>query len=365
MAILKNINETSTDLNVLFERNNYITDPVKTRGVLFGALGCCRENFPNISRALKRVSHQKKSKMLRHYVVGISPCDEGKISNTELLKAARLIAGFFKEYYVLYAVHTDTAHTHFHILICNTRISDGKQMSMSNSDLERFKEHCSSVFREYGLRPIEKLDKNDELLEINNDLFLKELTKEEQVKILYESLERPQCKTYHGNYRPMPMQNCGNTTIVNVFLPPKTQGALFQGRNGQPCLSFKPFPCHKHYPSGNTPQIYAVCDGNTAANYPMSEPPSYPSKWFDQEPEWIKDELSSDNDDSFDDYYDDDQDVIAERPSDDKALNSETLTETGVTGNKIDPFIVLKENFPQAEESGKVIPFVFLNGHKE
>lgn len=46
MAILKNINESGTDFDVLFERNSYVTDPLKTSGNLIGALGCCHENFP-------------------------------------------------------------------------------------------------------------------------------------------------------------------------------------------------------------------------------------------------------------------------------------------------------------------------------
>lgn len=50
MAILKNINESATDFNVLFERNNYVTDPLKTKGNLIGALKCCYKNFPKISQ---------------------------------------------------------------------------------------------------------------------------------------------------------------------------------------------------------------------------------------------------------------------------------------------------------------------------
>lgn len=365
MAILKNINESDTDFGVLFERSSYVTDPLKTKGNLIGTLGCCHENFPKISRALKRASHQKGRKMLRHFVTAISPEDEGKLANDELLKVARKVAAFFKNCYVLYAVHADTAHTHFHMLVCNTRISDGKQISMSKSDLERFKEHCSSVLREYGLRPIEKLDKSDELLEINEDLFPKELPQEERVNILYDGVVEPQYAKQQY-YHPAPVQNCGNITTVNFIFPPGTQGNLNQGRNGQFYFSFKPSPYYRQLPMGNIPQNNAVYGGNTTAGYPISELPSCSSDWFEQDPERIKDDQSEsfevdsreficdedDDSDCFDDfdddyrYYGDDDDgsqETAQTSPDNKPLDEVSLTD--ISNEKIDPLKFLKE-FP-------------------
>lgn len=393
MAILKNINESGTDFNVLFERNSYVTDPLKTRGDLIGAWGCCHENFPKISRALKRSSHQKDSKMLRHSVVAISPEDEGKIQNTELLKAARKIAGFFKDCYVLYVIHTNTAHTHFHVLVCNTHISDGKQISMSESDLECFKEHCSAVLREYGLRPIEKLDKSDDLLEINENLFPKALSQDERINILYEGVNEPRYDR-PSYYRPAPVQNCGNITNINVIIPHGTQGTLFQGRNGQPCISFKPSPYYGQLPLGNIPQSNAVCDGNTAAGYTQPELPSCSSDWFDQDPEWIKDGQSgspegddyrftrediADNDydspDDYDDYDDDDcyngndddgcQDIAVEIPPNDKPLGGGAVVEAEASSNKINPLKIFRVLPPQTGENGKPIPIVFLEEIRE
>lgn len=345
-----------------------------------------------ISRALKRFSHQKDSKMLRHFVVAISPEDEGKLQNTELLKAAREISGFFKNCYVLYAVHTDTEHTHFHVLVCNTRISDGKQISMSESDLKRFKEHCSSVLREYGLRPIEKLDKSDELLEINDDMFPKELLQEKRVSILYEG-ENDEPQYNKPYYCPAPVQNCGNTTTVNVILPPGTQGTLFQGRNGQPCISFKPSPYYLQLPLGNIPQHNVVCDGNTTAGYQNSDLPNRSREWYDQEPGWVKDgqtnnsetddcvsaldEITYDYGDYDDDYsccdddddysyYDDDDNYYSDfsdgddssretvinspdnKPSDGSAaaeIPKEKVDPFVIINGKIDPFIIMK--YPQ------------------
>lgn len=383
MAILKNINESDRDFDVLFDRNSYVTDPLKTRGNLIGALGCCHENFPKISRALKRSSYQKDSKMLRHFVVAISPEDEGKLQNTDLLKAARKVAAFFKDCYVLYAVHTDTAHTHFHMLVCNTRISDGKQINMSDSDLKQFKEHCSSVLREYDLRPIEKLDKSDESPEISDDLFPKEMSQEKRVSILYEGVTEPQYNKPY--YHSAPVQNCGNTTTVNVFLPYGTQGTLFQGRNSQPCLSFKPSPYYGQSPYGNIPQSNAVYDGNMTP-----APPSFSLDWYDQDPEWVRDnqsdssevntngftqeEFDADCYDSFDDYddyddsyYGDDDDCqeIVQTPPNNKPLDGGAVAEAEVSSKKIDPLKVYKVTPPQTGESGKIIPFAFLEEIKK
>lgn len=286
-------------------------------------------------------------------------------------------------YYVLYVIHTNTAHTHFHVLVCNTRISDGKQISMSESDLERFKEHCSTVLREYGLRPIEKLDKSDGLLEINENLFPKALSQEERVNILYEGVNEP----WHDRpsyYRPAPVQNCGNTTTINVVIPPGTQGTLFQGRNGQPCLSFKPSPYYWQLPLGIIPQSNTVCGGNTTARYTISELPSHSPDWYDQDPEWIKDEqmnstegdacgfvqedIADDYYDSFDDYddYDDDcQDIVTETPPGDKPFDGGAVAEAEVSSKKNNPLKIFREFPPQTGESGKIIPLVFLEEIKK
>lgn len=373
MAILKNISEQSKDFQVLFDRSDYITDYSKTKLSLIGAMGCFPENFPKISRSLKRLSHQENHKMLRHFVVAISPCDEGKLQNTELLKAARKVSGFFKDCYVLYAVHTDTAHTHFHMLVCNTRISDGKQISISDSDLECFKEHCSSVLREYGLRPIEKLDKSDELLEINDELFPKDLSQEERTAILYEGVDKPRYDKQQQYYHSAPVQNCGNTITVNVILPLGTQGTIFQGKNGQPCFSFKPSPYYRQLPYGNIPQNNAVYSGNTVVGYPTPELPSYSPDWYDQDPEWIKEEQSdnseidaygfiqeeADNDDgSFDDCddYDDDDDgyqEIVQTSHDNKPLSRGASSD--IPEEKFDPFV-----FIEKKNEDKFDPFIFL-----
>ncbi len=323
MAILKNILETGTDLKLLFDRNEYITDPLKTKSNLIGALCCSAQNFPNVCRALKRHSGQQNSKMLRHFVISISPVDEGKLSDKELLNAAREVARFFTDCYVKYAIHTNTPHTHFHILVCNTKISDGKQISMSNSDLRRFKEYSSSVFRRFGLKPIEKLDKSDETLEINEDLFPKALTQEERTNIIYygEPKPTPQ-RPYYGNNASAP--HFVNNT-VNVMLPPGTQGTLFQGRNGTPCISFKPNP--PYY--GNSPvsnsQQNSPYYGSTNVHIQQFPEPQVSSELPDTEPNWVK-------------------------------MGNVLPTSPGISDGLVDPFVVKVE--PKTQQP--VDPFVFL-----
>ncbi len=287
MAILKNILESGTDLKLLFDRDEYITDPLKTKSNLIGALCCSAQNFPNVCRALKRHSGQQNSKMLRHFVVSISPADESKLSDKELLNAAREVASFFKDCYVKYAIHTNTPHTHFHILVCNTKISNGKQISMSDSDLRRFKEYSSSVFRRFGLKPIEKLDKSDDALEINEDLFPKALTQEERVNTLYYGDPKPILqKLYYGNNASAP--HCVNNT-VNVIIPQGTQGTLFQGRNGTPCISFKPYlPYYGNSPVRYYPQNSPYY-GSTDVPTQQFPEPEVPSERVDDEPDWVKD----------------------------------------------------------------------------
>lgn len=382
MAILKNINEPGTDYDLLFKRNDYVTDPLKTKLNLVGALRCSPENFPKMCRSLKRLSHQENSKMLRHFVVSISPSDEGKLPNTEMLKVARETSKYFEDGYVLYAVHTDTAHTHFHILVCNTRISDGSQISVN--DLECFKEHCSSVLREYGLKPIEKMDKSDELLEINESLFPQptyELSQDERIDILYEGMDQQRSPgPYYGYYRPAPVQNYGNTTI-NVILPYGTQGTLFQGRNGQPCLSFKPSPYYGQYCLGNIPHNNAVYGGSSSL---MSGSPQLPSnfpEWNEEEPEWLKQPRNVCDEDYFDDY-DDDPDCDDDDEEGCASPSFVTMPPNGnndcgvasyVPAEKIDPFVFrdkpLDKVFPNNDcdnEKGnkKICPIIFKNGPK-
>lgn len=327
MAILKNITEVGTDFDLLFKRDEYITDPVKTNRDLIGAQGCSHRNFPQLCRALKRYSGQHDSKMLRHFIVSISPCDEDRISNTELLKAARKISAFFRDCYVKYAIHTNTPHTHFHILVCNTRISDGKQISMSDGDLKEFKEHCSKILSEFGLEPVKKVDKfkTNDSLEINEDLFPKALTHEEQVEILYgDEPSRNTGKRYYGDRRYSP--GYVNNTI-NVIIPPGTQGTLFQGRNGTPCISFKPSITYATAYNSNIPHNGAPDVGNIEAVCNTTQYYDSFSDWNDEEPEWINSD------------YSDDLDTVDE-PVDTLEISNKTIASSESNTSLVDLFVI-------------------------
>lgn len=331
MAILKNITEKGKDFGLLFERDEYITDLSKTNPNLIGALRCSPQNFPQVCRALKRFSGQHNSKMIRHFVVSISPSDEKKLSDTELLKVAHDVSDFFKDCYVKYAIHTNTPHMHFHILVCNTRISDGKQISMSDSDLDRFKEHCSSILRKFGLEHIQKIDKtlDGDPLEINEDLFPQALTKEEQARIIYgeEYNDKPRT-SYYGNTRYVPIYGS-----INIIIPPGTQGTLYQGKNGTPRLTFGPSIVY----NSRAPQINTSDTCNAELPTYSSAAADNFAEWNDEEPEW----LSSNYVKAAEDFIDPMAALtkIIEPPKTDAPLVDPIV----VGSPLIDPFVIIKK----------------------
>lgn len=213
----------------------------------------------------------------------------------ELLKFSRRTEDQMNQWatrygYVKFAVHTNTPHTHFHILVCNTQISDGKQLNMSDSNLSRFKEHCSTALRECGLEPILKLDTTNsgDPLEINEELFPKDLTQEEKVAILYDGTEKPRQVPYYENSRSVPIRNCGNIITVNVIVPFGTQGTMYFSRNGTPCVSFK--PAADPGACNTAPQISSGNIGNTVNERYYRQLAENLADQDDSEPDWLRDE---------------------------------------------------------------------------
>ena len=56
-----------------------------------------------------------------------------------------------KGYEVLFAVHTDTAHTHVHFLVSNCNVKDGKSFRREPAELKEMCRYFGEQCRECGL----------------------------------------------------------------------------------------------------------------------------------------------------------------------------------------------------------------------
>lgn len=155
MAIMYTPNTPARSENALRRIKDYICDPDKTSRSLIGGIGCPPDLWVNMNKAVKACHNTKHRKQYRHFVLGFAPSD--KIEVQKAVRVTHKIAEYFNGCYVVYAVHTNTEHIHSHIIVGNTKYSDGKQYDMRRTDLNCFKAHCSCVLRKFGYKPIRTL----------------------------------------------------------------------------------------------------------------------------------------------------------------------------------------------------------------
>ena len=133
---------------------------VKTEPHLYKAFGSNRDNFANsllITRKMhdKRYSRYKQKEILAQKLsISFHPEDNDRLTYEQAYKIAEDFAREFfwsKGYEVLFAVHTDTAHTHVHFLVSNCNVKDGKSFRRGPAELKEMCRYFGEQCREYGL----------------------------------------------------------------------------------------------------------------------------------------------------------------------------------------------------------------------
>ena len=133
---------------------------VKTQDHLYSALGCNRDNFANsilVTRKLngRSYSRMKENNIIAHKLsISFHPEDSEKMSYETAYKIAEEFANEFmysKGYEVLFAVHTDTDHTHVHFLVSNCNVDTGKSYRRNKKMLYDMSEFFGNQCLQHGL----------------------------------------------------------------------------------------------------------------------------------------------------------------------------------------------------------------------
>ena len=138
----------------------YILEEGKTDDSLIGSVNLINKNNAFNEFVLNKMTYNKmpKSKldtskrMIVHFVQSFDPKDPN-ITPELAKKIADEFASsiYFKEYQVIYAVHTDAGHIHTHFIINTTNVTNGKAWQQTANELEAMKQLSDKIALSYDI----------------------------------------------------------------------------------------------------------------------------------------------------------------------------------------------------------------------
>lgn len=150
MSILKMVNERGTNLQRLYDKNDYLTANSKTdHGNLVGSSNCVSHFTVEEMLAVKKLSHKTGGRMWVEVVLSFTP-EDVKRPDTVYMSLAKDFVDLFREYQTLFAVHRDSRIRHLHVMINTVSIRDGRKFSQSPSGLQRLKQQTNDIIQRYG-----------------------------------------------------------------------------------------------------------------------------------------------------------------------------------------------------------------------
>ena len=159
MAIVKII---SNGKNMAAARKimSYILDVKKTEPDLCGTLGDVDAGTltpKSAYREFQRVRSQFGKDTGRTYTHGTVSWASGEITHEEAAAFAKeYLPQIYPEHQVIYAVHTDTDHIHFHFVVNPVSYLDGSMLHWSKHDLEKAKQICNEMCLQRGWQVAKK-----------------------------------------------------------------------------------------------------------------------------------------------------------------------------------------------------------------
>lgn len=141
-------NDKSADLKTILD---YVSSDNKTTPDLMGGY-CCDTKYPYTDMLLTKKLHSKTDgKQYEHYVVSFDPDDD--IDVNAAFEIIGDIAAYFDLFQSFWALHTDTAHLHAHIVV-NSVCCKGEKFRQWKPQLNSFKDHVDGICYKHGIKPI-------------------------------------------------------------------------------------------------------------------------------------------------------------------------------------------------------------------
>lgn len=156
MAIFEVMTEKNKDTMQLFRKLNYITDWRSTCQALIYGSAVSTFNPYDEMITVKEVFDKTERSAYKHYVLSIEknemmPLFEFKDLGIEVCE---LISGFYGNYQVLMAVHTDTDNLHVHYVANTIDYITGERIDLNRKRLDELKQHISKILYKFDLSPV-------------------------------------------------------------------------------------------------------------------------------------------------------------------------------------------------------------------
>ena len=155
MAIIKAISSRAKLATAI----NYISKQDKTKPSLMRGIGCSPSTALTEMELIKTAFNKTDGRQYFHFIYSFSPRESNLVSPEHILDNAEELINRMKQfdgYQSLIAVHTDTDHTHAHIVINSVNSETGKKLAFSKEDLASMKVMCNKISNEQGLSVPEK-----------------------------------------------------------------------------------------------------------------------------------------------------------------------------------------------------------------
>lgn len=156
MSIVKMINGGNCSRKSFRDLHEYVTAASKTKnGQTIGSSGCITSNHViEEMLTVKKLYHKSGGRQWIHVAISLTP-DEKHRPDDLYMAVGEKIANLFYGFQCFYAVHHDTKLRHLHIVLNSVSMLDGTKYSQSKSDLQRIKQKCNDIFREFGFDTID------------------------------------------------------------------------------------------------------------------------------------------------------------------------------------------------------------------
>lgn len=83
-------------------------------------------------RFVKKAFYKEKGVELKHFIIAFTFGELCRIDFDEIMSLGFWVGQFFNEYQMAYAIHTDTAHVHLHVVMNTVSFIDGRKYSDGN-----------------------------------------------------------------------------------------------------------------------------------------------------------------------------------------------------------------------------------------
>ena len=108
------------DENVLLKVLNYVL-----RSDLCGGYAINPHQAYRQMEMVKNVYHKRDGKQLLHFIVSFTTAEAYRLTIDEILAVGFHIAGLFRDFQIIYAIHLDSRHIHIHMVMNSISFVDG------------------------------------------------------------------------------------------------------------------------------------------------------------------------------------------------------------------------------------------------